>query len=86
MWHVVCLLISANLKLLAPTVLIIDEVDPLLSEGITLVQKLNPAGVTTDTKNYDGVTHGFFGMGTIISEAKDAAMYAAGHLKKAFGM
>jgi len=79
-------LIVANLKGLPPTTIITDEIDPLQSEGMTLVTKLKAAGVTTDTKNYDGVTHEFFGMGTVVPEAKDAEMYAVGQLKKAFGM
>ena len=53
---------------------------------MTLVEKLKAAGVTTGIKNYDGVTHGFFGMGTDVPEAKDAEMYAIGQLKKAFGL
>ena len=79
-------LIAANLKGLPPTTVITDELDPLQSEGMTLVEKLKAAGVTTDTKNYDGVTHEFFGMGTVVPEAKDAEMYAVGQLKKAFGL
>lgn len=79
-------LIVANLKGLPPTTVITDEIDPLQSEGMTLVARLKAAGVTTDTKNYDGVTHEFFGMGTVIPEAKDAEMYTVGQLKKAFGL
>jgi len=79
-------LIDANLKGLPPTTIITDEIDPLQSEGMTLVSKLKAVGVTTDTKNYDGVTHEFFGMGTVVPEAKDAEMYAVGQLKKGFGM
>jgi len=79
-------LIDANLKGLPPTTVITDEIDPLQSEGMTLVKKLKTAGVTTDTRNYDGVTHEFFGMGTVVPQAKDAEIYAIGQLKKAFGM
>lgn len=79
-------LVTANLKGLPPTTVITDEIDPLQSEGMMLVDKLKAAGVKTDTKNYDGVTHEFFGMGTVVPEAKDAEMYAVGQLKKAFGL
>jgi acetyl esterase/lipase len=51
-----------------------------------LVDKLKAAGVSTSYKNYDGVTHEFFGMGAVVPEAKDAEMYAVGQLKKVFGM
>lgn len=77
-------LIAANLKGLPPTTVITDEIDPLQSEGMTLVEKLKAAGVTTDTRNYDGVTHEFFGMGTVVPEAKAAENYAVSQLKKAF--
>lgn len=78
-------LVAANLKGLLPTTIITDETDPLQSEGIMLADKLKAAGVTVDSKNYDGVTHEFFGMGAIVSQAKDAEMYAVGRFKKAFG-
>lgn len=78
-------LVHAKLKGLPPTTVITDEIDPLQSEGLTLVDQLKAAGVTTSSKNYDGVTHEFFGMGTVVPEARDAEMYAVGQLKKAFG-
>jgi acetyl esterase/lipase len=79
-------LVAANLKGLPPTTVITDELDPLNSEGRMLVDKLKAAGVSTSYKNYDGVTHEFFGMGAVVPEAKDAEMYAVGQLKKVFGM
>jgi acetyl esterase len=50
-----------------------------------LADKLKAAGVTVDTKNYDGVTHEFFGMAAVVPEAKEAQAYAADQLKKVFG-
>lgn len=79
-------LIAADLKGLPATTVITDEIDPLQSEGMTLVDKLKAAGVSVDSKNWDGVTHEFFGMGAIVPEAKEAEMYAVEQLKKAFGM
>ncbi|WP_454801174.1 alpha/beta hydrolase [Mucilaginibacter phyllosphaerae] len=79
-------LIAANLKGLPATTVITDEIDPLQSEGMTLVEKLKAAGVTVDSKNWDGVTHEFFGMGAVVPQAKEAEMYAVDQLKKAFGM
>ncbi|QQL48384.1 alpha/beta hydrolase [Mucilaginibacter ginkgonis] len=78
-------LVAANLKGLPPTTVITDEIDPLQSEGMTLVEKLKAAGVKTDSKNWNGVTHEFFGMGTVVPEAKEAEMYAVQQLKTAFG-
>ena len=79
-------LVSANLKGLPQTIVITAEIDPLQSEGLKLVDKLKADGVTVYSKNYDGVTHEFFGMGAVVPEAKDAELFAADRLKKAFGM
>ena len=77
-------LVAANLKGLPTTTIITAEFDPLQSEGMQLADKLKAAGVTVNSKNYDGVTHEFFGMGAVVPQAKDAMTYAADQLKKAF--
>jgi acetyl esterase len=64
-------LVAANLNGLPPTTIITDEIDPLQSEGMMLADKLKAAGVTVNNKNYDGVTHEFFGMGAIVPQAKE---------------
>ncbi|RZA00845.1 MAG: alpha/beta hydrolase, partial [Moraxellaceae bacterium] len=79
-------LVAANLKGLPATTIITAEIDPLQSDGMMIADKLKAAGVTVDSKNYDGVTHEFFGMGALVPEAKDAEGYAVAQLKKAFGM
>ena len=76
-------LVKANLKGLPPTTIITAEYDPLQSEGKMLADELKKAGVTVNYKNYDGVTHEFFGMAAIIPEAKQAQAVAAGDLKNA---
>ncbi|SEA98366.1 alpha/beta hydrolase [Pedobacter hartonius] len=78
-------LVNANLKGLPPTTIITAEIDPLNTDGMMLADKLKAAGVTVDSKNYEGVTHEFFGMAAVVPEAKDAQAYAAEQLKKAFG-
>ena len=78
-------LVSADLKGLPATTIITAEIDPLQSDGMMIAEKLKAAGVTVDSKNYDGVTHEFFGMGAVVPQAKDAEEYAAAQLKKAFG-
>ena len=77
-------LVNANLKGLPSTTIIAAEYDPLKSEGEMLADNLKKAGVSTNYKLYKGVTHEFFGMAALITEAKDAQQYAAGDLKKAF--
>lgn len=77
-------LVNANLKGLPGTTLIAAELDPLQTEGKLLADRLKAAGVVVTYKRYDGVTHEFFGMATVLPEAKQAQALAADALKKAF--
>ncbi len=77
-------LVNANLKGLPPTTIIAAEIDPLLSEGELLSDKLKQAGVSVSYKLYKGVTHEFFGMATLIPEAKEAQAVVASDLSSAF--
>jgi acetyl esterase len=77
-------LVNANLKGLPSTTIITAEIDPLHDDGVILADKLKAAGVKVDSKNYEGVTHDFFGMALLIPEAKAAQAYAADQLKAAF--
>ncbi len=75
-------IIAANLKGLPSTTIITAEIDPLRTEGKLLADKLKDAGVKVDYKNYNGVTHEFFGMASVVNDAKDAQKMAAANLKK----
>lgn len=79
-------IVKANLKGLPKTLIIAAEIDPLQSEGKMLTDKLNAAGVQTDYKLYTGVTHEFFGMASVVPEAKEAQALAASKLKAALGL
>ena len=76
-------LVNANLKGLPGTTLIAAELDPLQTEGKLLADKLQAAGVKVNYKRYDGVTHEFFGMATVLPEARQAQALAADDLKQA---
>ena len=78
-------LVNADLKGLPPTTIINAEIDPLQTEGATLASKFKSAGVKVNHRLYKGVTHEFFGMAAIISEAREAQAFAASELKAAFG-
>ncbi len=69
---------------LAPATVILDQIDPLRSEGQAYADALRAAGVPVTVKQYDGVTHEFFGMGAVVDKAKDAEQFAAQQLKAAF--
>ena len=79
-------LINANLAGLPKTLIIGAEIDPLQTEGRWLSEKLKAAKVETEYKLYDGVTHEFFGMATVVPQAKDAQALASKKIKSAFGM
>ncbi len=70
---------------LPATTVITAQVDPLRSEGQAFAQKLRTAGVKVNTKNFEGVTHEFFGMSAAVAKAKQAQDLAAADLKRAFG-
>ncbi|BDI28612.1 hypothetical protein CCAX7_006630 [Capsulimonas corticalis] len=73
-----------NLHGLPPATVITDQIDPLRSEGKTYADHLKAAGVPVQYRNYDGVTHEFFGMGAVLDKAKAANAFAADGLKSAF--
>ncbi len=77
-------LVRANLSGLPSTLIIGAEIDPLQTEGKLLSEKLKDAKVETDYELYTGVTHEFFGMATVIPEAKEAQALASKKLKEAF--
>lgn len=76
---------SAKLQGLPPTTIITAEIDPLMSEGQSLGEKLKAAGVATMMQNFEGVTHEFFGMDAVVKEAVPAQDFAAQQLTKSFG-
>ena len=62
---------------------ITDSIDPLMSEGKAYADKLKAAGIQVAYKNYDGVTHEFFGMGAVVPTAIEAENFAAEQLNAA---
>lgn len=76
---------GASLDDLPPVTIIAAEIDPLLSEGMTLRDKLQAAGNDVTYMNWNGVTHEFFGMAAVVPEAKEAQDLAGTELKEAFG-
>ena len=73
-----------DLEGLPPATVITAQIDPLRSEGQAYAEKLKAAGVTVNARNYDGVTHEFFGMAKVVDKAKDAVDAANADLVKAF--
>lgn len=63
---------AASLAGLAPLVLGIGEYDPLRDEAIAFAEAVRRAGVPVVLRDYPGLMHGFFGMGSV-SEASERA-------------
>lgn len=78
-------LVNANLSGLPPATIINAELDPLRTEGEQLAERLRAAGVQTEQHTFPGVTHEFFGMGPVLSKAREAQAMAAQALLRAFG-
>ncbi len=75
---------NSDLQGLPPATVITDDIDPLNNEGLVYASMLRKAGDKVEYKNYQGVTHEFFGMGAVVDKAKDAEQFAADGLKMAF--
>ncbi len=77
-------LLRAKLTDLPAVTIINAQIDPLRSDGAMLEEALKQAHVPVMRKEYEGVTHGFFGAAPILPIAKKAQSYAADRLKEAF--
>lgn len=74
-----------QLRGLPPATVITAEVDPLRSEGMAYADKLRAAGIDVASKDFEGVTHEFFGLALAVDQAKAAHALVTGRLKAAFG-
>ena len=79
----ISLVTAPNLKGLPAATVITASIDPLMSEGKTYADKLQAAGIPVKYRNYDNVTHEFFGMAAVVPQAREAQDFAAGELKAA---
>jgi len=67
----------------APALIITAEFDPLRDEGEAYAAKLEAVGVPAKATRYDGLIHGFFGMGPIVPAANAAVDEAGAALRDA---
>jgi acetyl esterase len=76
--------LRGNVTGLPPATIITAELDPLESDGQAYAEKLRAAGIKVQYKEYDGVTHEFFGTGAVVDKARLAQRFAAEGLQSAF--
>ena len=69
---------------LPDTTILNAEIDPLCSDGELLHQKLKDSGVSVNHHIFYGATHEFFGMATVVGEAKLAEGIAVMDLRSSF--
>jgi acetyl esterase len=69
---------------LPPAHVITAELDPLRDEGEQYAARLQAAGVEAQLTRYDGMIHGFFGLGAILDQGKVAVAEAASLLRRRF--
>ena len=69
---------------LPPATLITAQIDPRRSDSMAYGKALIAAGVTVETRNFDAMTHEFFGMGAVVPQADEVMGFATANLKAAF--
>ena len=77
--------VSADLNGLPPTTVVTAGIDPLRSDGEKLAEQLRDAGVDVEHQNYQGATHEFFGMATVVQAARDAQAFVVEAQKRHLG-
>ena len=77
---------AQDLSNLPPAIVITAEFDPLRDEGEQYADRLQEAGNQVTVMRYNGMIHGFFGIGAVVDQGKQAIEDAAAGLRSAFGI
>ena len=78
-------LLAPDVEGVAPALVCLAELDPLVDEGVQYADMLRMAGVPVELEIYKGVTHEFIKMGRAIAEARQAHADIAAALRAALG-
>jgi acetyl esterase/lipase len=77
-------LVDARLEGLPEVTIINARIDPLRSDGARLEGALRAAHVEVERREFEGVTHEFFGCGAVLAKAREAQVYAGERLLASF--
>ena len=75
--------LKAELKGVAPAIVITAECDVLHDEGVAYAAALRRAGVAVEHHDHAGMIHGFFGMAPAVDAAVEAQAQVAAALRRA---
>ena len=76
---------AASFEGLPPALVLTAEFDPLRDEGESYAARLEAANVACRLKRYDGMIHGFVGMGAVLAQGPEALREAALAVRDALG-
>ncbi len=74
-------LVAADLRGLAPVTIVNAEIDPLNSDGETLMAALRRARVPVERRVWAGATHEFFSMADVVADAREAQQWSFGRMR-----
>lgn len=77
---------AQDLSNLPPALMITAEYDPLRDEGEQYAGRLREVGNQVTVMRYNGMIHGFFGMGAVVDQGKQVIEEVAAGLRSAFGI
>jgi acetyl esterase len=79
-------LLAADLRGVAPAVILSCGLDPLREQADAYVQRLQKAGVAAEHRVFDGLIHGAFRMPAVLEGARDMLVTSAAALGRAFNL